>query len=128
MSQEIQPLIIWAIVWLIVWFIVAKLTVHSAVKTARSSSVKQARNVILGDVNEKLAPALPGFPYDFKDMVFIWKWIDYLVFDWLASGHLKKIVLLEIKSWQSLLNRNESMIKNAVGDWLVSYEVFRVHI
>ena len=128
MSQEIQPLIIWAIVWLIVWFIVAKLAVHSAVKTARSSSVKQARNVILGDVNEKLAPALPGFPYDFKDMVFIWKWIDYLVFDWLASGHLKKIVLLEIKSWQSLLNRNESMIKNAVGDWLVSYEVFRVHI
>lgn len=128
MSQEIQPLIIWAIVWLIVWFIVAKLTVHSAVKTARSSSVKQARNVILGDVNEKLAPALPGFPYDFKDMVFIWKWIDYLVFDWLASGHLKKIVLLEIKSWQSLLNRNESMIKNAVGDWLVCYEVFRVHI
>ena len=128
MSQEIQPLIMWAIVWLIVWFIVAKLTVHSAVKTARSSSVKQARNVILGDVNEKLAPALPGFPYDFKDMVFIWKWIDYLVFDWLASGHLKKIVLLEIKSWQSLLNRNESMIKNAVGYWLVSYEVFRVHI
>ena len=126
--NEIQPLIIWAIVWLIVWFIVAKLTVHSAVKTARSNSVKQARNVILWDVNEKLAPALPGFPYDFKDMVFIWKWIDYLVFDWLASGNLKKIVLLEIKSWQSLLNRNESMVKNTVWQWLVSYEVFRVHI
>ena len=128
MVNEIQPLIIWAIVWLIVWFIVAKLTVHSAVKSARSTSVKQARNVILGDVNEKLAPALPGFPYDFKDMVFIWKWIDYLVFDGLASGHLKKIVLLEIKSWQSLLNRNESMVKNTVWAGLVSYEVFRVHI
>jgi predicted Holliday junction resolvase-like endonuclease len=60
-------------------------------------------------------------------MVFIWKWIDYLVFDWLASGHLKKIILLEIKSWQSLLNRNESMIKNAVWSGLISYEVFRVH-
>lgn len=128
MTNEVQSLIIWAIVWLIVWFIVAKLTVHSAVKTARNTSVKQARNVILWDVNEKLAPALPGFPYDFKDMVFIWKWIDYLVFDWLASGNLKKIVLLEIKSWQSLLNRNESMIKNTVWQWLVSYEVFRVHI
>ena len=128
MPNEISPLIIWTIVWLIVWFIVAKLTVHSAVKSARSTSVKQARNVILGDVNEKLAPALPGFPYDFKDMVFIWKWIDYLVFDWLASWHLRKIVLLEIKSWQSLLNRNESMVKNAVWNWLISYEVFRVHI
>lgn len=128
MPNGIQPLIIWTIVWLIVWFIVAKLTVHSAVKSARSTSVKQARKVILWDVNEKLAPALPGFPYDFKDMVFIWKWIDYLVFDWLASWHLRKIILLEIKSWQSLLNRNESMIKNAVSNWLVSYEVFRVHI
>ena len=84
--------------------------------------------MILWDVNEKLAPALPGFPYDFKDMVFIWKWIDYLVFDGLASWHLRKIVLLEIKSWQSLLNRNESMVKNAVWNWLVSYEVFRVHV
>jgi len=128
MLSEIQPLITWGIIWLIVWFIVAKLTVHSAVKSARSASVKQARNVILWDVNEKLAPALPWFPYDFKDMVFIGKWIDYLVFDGLASGHLKKIVLLEIKSWQSLLNRNESMIKNTVGAGLVSYEVFRVHI
>ena len=127
MSNEIQPLIAWAILWLIVWYIVAKLTVHSAVKSARSSSVRQARNVILWDVNEKLAPALPGFPYDFKDMVFIWKWIDYLVFDGLASGHLRKIILLEIKSWQSLLNRNETMIKNAVWNGLISYEVFRVH-
>lgn len=128
MPIEIKPLIIWAIVWLIVWFIVAKLTVHYAVKSARASSVKQARRVILWNVNEKLAPALPWFPYDFKDMVFIWKWIDYLVFDGLASGHLRKIILLEIKSWKSFLNRNETMIKNAVGAGLVSYEVFRVHI
>ncbi len=128
MSYETSSLIWWAIVWIVVGFLIAKLTVHSAVKSARSNSVKQARNVILWDVNEKLAPALPWFPYDFKDMVFIGKWIDYLVFDWLASGHLKKIVLLEIKSWQSLLNRNETMIKTAVWEWLVSYEVFRVHV
>jgi len=67
-------------------------------KEARSSSVRQARSVILGDVNEKLAPALPGFPYDFKDMVFIGKGIDYLVFDGLGSGELRQVILLEIKS------------------------------
>lgn len=128
MTYETSSLILWAVIWIVIGFLVAKLTVHSAVKSARSSSVKQARNVILGDVNEKLAPALPWFPYDFKDMVFIWKWIDYLVFDGLASGHLKKIVLLEIKSWQSLLNRNESMIKSAVWSGFISYEVFRVHV
>lgn len=128
MSYEISSLILWAVWWLIVWFLAAKLTVHSAVKSARSSAAKQSRSVILWDVNEKLAPALPWFPYDFKDMVFIGKWIDYLVFDWLASWHLRRIVLLEIKSWTSLLNRNESSIKAAVWEWLVSYEVFRVHV
>ena len=128
MPYELSSLILWAVWWLIIWFLVAKLTVHSAVKSARSSAAKQSRSVILWDVNEKLAPALPWFPYDFKDMVFIWKWIDYLVFDWLASGHLRRIVLLEIKSWNSLLNRNESSIKAAVWAWLVSYEVFRVHV
>lgn len=128
MTYETTSLIIWAIAWWIIWFLLARLTVHSAVKSARSSAAKQSRSVILWDVNEKLAPALPGFPYNFKDMVFIGKWIDYLVFDWLSSGHLRKIILLEIKSWDSLLNRNESSIKAAVWAWLVSYEVFRVHI
>ena len=80
----------------------------------------------MGDVNEKLAPALPGFPYDFKDMVFIGKGIDYLVFDGLASGELKQIILLEIKSGSSVLNRNERMIRESVARGQVCYEVFRV--
>lgn len=128
MTFEIQSLIIWAFVWAIVWFLFAKISVHNEIKNARKDSAKQARSVILWDVNEKLAPVLPWFPYDFKDMVFIWKGIDYLVFDWLASWHLRKIILLEIKSWSSLLNRNESRIKEAVWAWNVSYEVFRVHV
>jgi predicted Holliday junction resolvase-like endonuclease len=41
---------------------------------------------------------LPGFPYDCKDLVFIGKGIDYLVFDGLARGELEQIILLEIKS------------------------------
>jgi predicted Holliday junction resolvase-like endonuclease len=49
-------------------------------------------------VTEKVAPALPGFPYNCKDLVFIGKGIDYLVFDGLASGELEQIILLEIKS------------------------------
>lgn len=60
--------------------------------------MKQSRSVLLGDVNEKVAPALPGFPYHFKDMVFIGKGIDYLVLDGLAEGKLRQIILLEIKS------------------------------
>ena len=65
MTYELSSLILWAVWWLIIWFLVAKLTVHSAVKSARSSVAKQSRSVILWDVNEKLAPVLPWFPYDY---------------------------------------------------------------
>jgi len=41
---------------------------------------------------------LPNFPYHYKDLVFLGKGIDYLVFDGLSEGNLKEIVFLEIKS------------------------------
>ena len=95
---------------------------------ARAKSVKQSRSVLLWDVNEKVAPALPWFPYHFKDMVFIGKGIDYLVLDGLAEWNLRQIILLEIKSWSSQLNRNEKMIKECLAKGQISYEVFRVNL
>ena len=77
-------------------------------------------------VNEKIAPILPGFPYNYKDLVFIGKWIDYVVFDWLSTGNLKQVVFLEIKSGNSLLNKNEIMIKDCLDRKKVYYEVLRM--
>jgi predicted Holliday junction resolvase-like endonuclease len=79
----------------------------------------------LGHVHEKIAPLLPNFPYQYKDLMFLGKWVDYLVFDGLSAGNLKKIVFLEIKSGVSSLNRNEQMIKNCLAEKRVSYEVRR---
>lgn len=77
-------------------------------------------------VNEKIAPLLPNFPYNYKDLVFIWKGIDYLVFDGLSTGNLREIVFLEVKSWVSNLNRNERMIKNCLNSWKISYDILRI--
>lgn len=77
-------------------------------------------------VNEKIAPILPNFPYNYKDLVFIGKWIDYIVFDWLSTGYLKEIVFLEIKSWVSNLNRNEKMVQQCIKSWNTSYEIIRI--
>ena len=80
----------------------------------------------MGQVNEKIAPILPGFPYNYKDLVFIGKWIDYIVFDWLSTGYLKQVVFLEIKSGNSLLNKNEIMIKDCLDRKKVYYEILRM--
>lgn len=127
MDQTILYLWIWAALWAIIGYLFAKIALRWAITDARKHSTKQARSVILWDVNEKIAPALPGFPYDCKDMVFIGKGIDYLVFDGLARGELHQIILLEIKSWSSTLNRNERMIREAVARGKMCYEVFRVN-
>ena len=126
MEQYVGYLIAGGIFGAIIGYLFARIALRGMINDARKSSVKQSRSVILWDVNEKVAPALPGFPYDFKDMVFIGKWIDYLVFDGLANGELKQIILLEIKSWTSTLNRNERMIRENIARGKVCYEVFRV--
>ncbi|MDD2537336.1 MAG: Holliday junction resolvase-like protein [Candidatus Absconditabacteria bacterium] len=126
MEQQLFPLIIGIAIGAVVGYLFAKIALHSHIKDARRHATKQSRSVLLGDVNEKLAPALPGFPYHFKDMVFIGKGIDYLVFDGLAEGNLRQIVLLEIKSGSSQLNRNERSIQSVLSRGNISYEVFRV--
>ena len=92
---------------------------------SRKQAVQQSRNVVLGHVNEKIAPLLPNFPYYYKDLMFLGKGVDYIVFDGLSAGNLKKIVFLEIKSGVSGLNRNEQMIKQCLEKKSVSYEVRR---
>ncbi len=85
----------------------------------------RSRNVVLGHVHEKIAPLLPNFPYSYKDLVFLWKGVDYLVLDWLSKGNLNKIVFLEIKTGTSTLNRNEQMVRYCVDAKRVSYEVWK---
>lgn len=125
-KEQLPIVITWIIIGIIWGYLLAKIAFQKSIHSARKRATKQSRSVILGEVNEKIAPALPGFPYDCKDLVFIGKGIDYLVFDWLARGELKQIILLEIKSWLSKLNRNEMMIKEAIARGKISYEVFRI--
>jgi len=58
--------------------------------------------------------------------MFLGKGVDYLVFDGLHEGNLRKIRFLEIKTNTSQLNHREKMIKQAVEKGHVSYEVLRI--
>lgn len=107
----------------IVGYLIAKLYFLIRMKRQRRDAVDRSRNVMLGHVHEKIAPLLPDFPYNYKDLVYMGKGIDYLVFDGLSYGDLRKIVFLEIKTGVSTLNRNERMIKDCIDQKRVSYQV-----
>ena len=127
MSPVVIVLLVMAsIVGWLIWYLFAKIWFHSQLRSHRTQAVKQSRSVVLWQVNEKIAPMLPDFPYEFKDLTFVGKGVDYVVFDWLAQKNLQEIVLLEIKSWQSNLNANERMIKECIMRGDVRYELLRI--
>lgn len=125
-SKEIFLIILWLIIWLIIWILIWKIIKYKTLKDERAMSIKKSKSVILWEVYEKVLPFLPNFPYKPRDMTFVWKWIDYIVFDWLNEWNLEKIVFLEVKSWTSKLNGNERMIRDVILQNKVEYKEYKI--
>jgi len=125
MNTNLVLVIAGVIIGCFLGYLVAKVYFLTKIKHQRQNAVDRSRSVVLGHVNEKIAPLLPNFPYHYKDLVFLGKGIDYLVFDGLSYGELKKIVFLEIKSGTSTLNRNERLIKECLEKKNVFYQIWR---
>lgn len=123
---HIQIVIIGLIIWYCIGYLVWKYIKYKTIKWERKDATLRSRSVILWEVYEKILPFLPDFKYNPKDMVFIWKWIDYIIFDWLSAWQLKKVVFLEVKSGKSSLNNNERMIRDSVSKKRINYEIYRV--
>jgi predicted Holliday junction resolvase-like endonuclease len=52
--------------------------------------------------------------------------VDYVVFDGLAAGELRELVLVEVKSGSGSLSPNERAVREAVAEGRVAYEVVRL--
>ena len=126
MDSNAQIILIWIVIWTILWYLIARLLFGIQNRWQRKNAIERSKHVIMWQVNEKIAPILPWFPYNYKDLVFIGKGIDYIVFDWLSTGYLKQIVFLEIKSGNSNLNRNELMIQDCLNRKKSYYDVLRM--
>ncbi len=119
-------LIIWIVIWIFFWYLITKIIFISKLKQKRKESVQKSRSVLLWSITEQFAPLLPKFKYNYKDAMFLWKWVDYIVFDWLSEWNLREIIFLEVKTWKSSLNKNERQIKNIVNSKQVFYETMRI--
>lgn len=92
----------------------------------RKATLKGSRNQILGEVYEKILPALPNFPYAPKDMVFIGKGCDYIIFDWLTEWHLREVIFLELKSGRATMTYNEKAIQSIIDHKRVRFSEYRI--
>jgi len=119
-------LILGGLLGFIIWALFIRVLSAYEHRWVRHKAVQWSRNSIFGEIYEKILPALPNFPYAPKDMVFIWKGCDYIIFDGLSEWSLKEIIFLELKSGNAVLNKNERSIQSIIEQRRVRFSEYRI--
>ena len=98
------------------------------VEAARADAARRSRGVRGGKAAEQLAPFAPGFAerFDPADARFLGAPVDFVVFDGLAAGALREVVLIEVKTGSGRLNANELAVREAISEGRVAYELMRL--
>ncbi len=90
----------------------------------RKDAIKRHEAVVMGKVTEHFIPYLPEFRYNPKDARFIGAPIDFVVFDGLSEGNLRKIVFIEVKAGRSpTLNKRERQVRDVIEKRKVYWEI-----
>jgi len=92
----------------------------------RKDAIEKSRAVILGKVSEHLVPFFPTFRHNPKDARFIGTPVDFVIFDGLDEGEVRKIIFVEVKTGSSSLSTRERQIRNVVKQRMVEWEELRV--
>ncbi len=88
----------------------------------RLDAIQKSQAVTLGKITEHFIPYLPDFTYNPKDARFIGSPIDFIIFDGLTEGEVKKVVFMEIKTGSASLNTRERRIRDAIQKGMVAWE------
>jgi predicted Holliday junction resolvase-like endonuclease len=124
--MDISTLIIGLTFGLILGVTIMRILFTHEQKEIRKSTLTGSKNQILGELYEKILPALPNFPFKPKDMVFLWKGCDYLIFDGLTEGRLREVIFLELKSGNARLTKNEEAIRSTISQKHVRFAEYHI--
>ena len=92
----------------------------------RRHAVSQSRAVTRGQVFEQFAAYFPSFEFNPKDAQFLGKPVDFVVFDGLDEGELRRIVFVEIKTGAAVLSARERNIRDAIKRGDVEWRELRL--
>ena len=116
-----------AVVWLYAYKLRHPHTKDDLVK-ARRDSIDRSRSVVSGKVQEHLAPLFPEFISQFnpKDARFLGTPLDFIVFDGLDEGEVRRVVFVEIKTGRASLLSRERRCRDAIEAGRVEYQLLRL--
>lgn len=83
--MEIFYIILGIAIGFFVAFMILKTRFLEDEKRIRENAIRGSKSAITGEIYEKILPSLPSFPYAPRDMVFVGKGVDYIIFDGLSE-------------------------------------------
>jgi len=92
---------------------------------SRRRFARQSRAVTTGKVIEQLAPHLPGFPFNPRDVRFLGSPVDFVVFEGLEEGKVGRVVFVEVKTGGAVLSGRERLVRDAVRNARVEWMEWR---
>jgi predicted Holliday junction resolvase-like endonuclease len=95
-------------------------------RQTRKNAIEQSRAVTRGLIYEQLVPYLPEFEFNPKDAQFLGKPVDFVVFDGLDEGDLRRIVFVEVKTGAATLTTRERRVRDTIRRGHVEWTELRV--
>ena len=96
------------------------------IRRFRKDAIQQSRAVTRGQIYEQLVPYLPDFQFNPKDAQFLGRPVDFVVFDGLDQGEVRRIVFVEVKTGVSTLTTRERRVRDAIRAGRVEWQELRV--
>ncbi|MGP1595290.1 MAG: Holliday junction resolvase-like protein [Treponema sp.] len=114
------------LIGIVIGSLAARRHIHQTVKQARNDAVKRSRAVLNGQYSEQFAAYFPRFPANPAEVRFIGKPVDFIAFSGSATGDIKEVLFIEIKTGSSSLSKIERSLKKALENKHVRYCEYRL--
>ena len=95
-------------------------------RALRSDAVQRSHAVTVGKVTEQIVPYFPEFIWNPKDARFLGSPIDFVVFDGLADGLVRRVVFVEVKTASASLSPRERQVREAVQERRIAWVELRI--
>ena len=94
---------------------------HLKKKKLEETSITRARGINIGFIFERLIVTLDAFNYHPNDCRSMFDPIDYVIFDGLVEGNIKRIIFADVKTGASQLTKKQKKIKKLIEEKKVEY-------
>jgi predicted Holliday junction resolvase-like endonuclease len=124
-GDNLTVLLVGIAIGAIVVVLVVAATLPKYIRGMRKDAVQQSRAITRGQIYEQMVPYLPGFRFNPKDAQFLGRPVDFVVFDGLDEGDLRRIVFAEVKTGGSKLTTRERLVRDAIREGRVEWVEIR---